>query len=61
MQVKVSPELVALLEANEMDEQREVLIRLWREIKLEVERQKGHSIAKVQDAIVPKRARFSFD
>ncbi len=61
MQIKVSPELVALLEADEVDEPREVLIRLWREMKQEVEHQKGHSIAKVQDVIVPKRARFSFD
>ena len=62
MQVKVSPVLVALLEADEVDEQREVLVKLWREVKQEVERQKEQSSqSKSGNEIALKRARFSFD
>lgn len=59
-QVRVSPDLVALLEVREVDEQKEALVKLWREIENEVEQQKERSRSKKQE-ITPKRARFSFD
>ena len=60
-QVRVSPDLVALLEVREVDEQKEALVKLWREIENEVEQQKKLSLRKKQDIVAPKRARFSFD
>jgi hypothetical protein len=61
MQVQISPALVTLLETNEIDEQSEALQRLWREIQNQIERQKERTLATKQDAIIQKRARFSFD
>jgi len=60
-QVKVSPDLVALLEVHEVDEQKETLVKLWREIENEVEQQKKLSRSKKRNIAAPKRARFSFD
>jgi adenylate kinase len=62
MQIRISPDIVALLETDPEVEQQEILQKLWRDAAKEVEAQKEQSLAKQNSARrVPKRARFSFD
>lgn len=74
MHVRISPDIVALLETDPASEQQEVLQKLWRDIaeqveanrksrSIGVEAQKQRSLVKQnqQERIVERRARFSFD